>query len=313
VRTFWILIALLTVAAGAALWFNQRERPSADAIAMPTDGAATPTGLPEPVSEETLAPERDEPHVHAESRHAEPGHGDGRHGDGRHAGEHEPRTDPLVDDSGSPIPTQDQLVAELLASASERLGRSAEGSAGAGGLIDDEGGEELTVGLDMDLDGATVRPGRIVRRADGSIVADRRFTISGSGAARDPYRISWDLLISASETFQPRLGELEIPQRVAMLHGKHVRIEGYAAFPSASFDPREMLMMLNQWDGCCIGVPPTPFDAIEVQLSAAPAQRRPQTSYYGTVTGLLLVEPFLIDSWLVGLYLMDEASVNLGL
>ena len=29
------------------------------------------------------------------------------------------------------------------------------------------------------------------------------------------------------------------------------------------------LMMLNQWDGCCIGVPPTPYDAIEVKLKEA--------------------------------------------
>ena len=28
----------------------------------------------------------------------------------------------------------------------------------------------------------------------------------------------------------------------------------------------EALVMLNQWDGCCIGVPPTPYDAVEVRL-----------------------------------------------
>ena len=78
-------------------------------------------------------------------------------------------------------------------------------------------------------------------------------------------------------------------------------------------DPREMLLMLNQWDGCCIGIPPTPYDAIEVRLTAPPRNRQQRMAYYGSVTGRLSVEPYLIDSWLVGLYLMDDALFEMDL
>ena len=71
--------------------------------------------------------------------------------------------------------------------------------------------------------------------------------------------------------------------------------------------------MLNQWDGCCIGIPPTPYDAIEVSLEKAipPAQRH--SINFGTLTGKLLVSPYLVENWLVGLYLMDDATVRFEL
>jgi len=291
VRIFWSIVALIVIGAVVALWHSQRSAPPRGTTA-PSIASPQPQRTDTTHPADALAIERDESRAGFDAR-----------GPGR---------DPIA--GVDPAPNErEALVAELLASASERRERRAAGDGHGFDEEDDDDAELLDLGMDAQLEGATIRRGRIVRLEDGTIRADRRFTIRGSGAARDPYRVTWELIMSASETFQPRLGEFEIPQRVAMLHGKHVRIEGFAAFPSASFDPREMLMMLNQWDGCCIGVPPTPFDAIEVQLKAAPAQRRPAVSYYGTVTGLFSVEPFLIDSWLVGMYLMDEASVNLGL
>lgn len=174
-------------------------------------------------------------------------------------------------------------------------------------------GEGLALGRDAAIKGATVAPGSIVRLDDGALRADDRFTIRGAGTREDPYRISWELLASATDTFQPRLGETTLPQRVAMLHDAWVRIEGYATFPVYSFDPTEMLMMLNQWDGCCIGVPPTPYDAIEVKLASAPGERKRQVAYFGAVEGKLSIEPYLIENWLVGLYLMSDARFTLDM
>jgi hypothetical protein len=50
-----------------------------------------------------------------------------------------------------------------------------------------------------------------------------------------------------------------------------------------------------------------------VSLSEAipPAQRH--AINYGTLTGRLLVSPYLVENWLVGLYLMDDASVRFEL
>ncbi|MAD78982.1 MAG: hypothetical protein CMJ51_06385 [Planctomycetaceae bacterium] len=174
------------------------------------------------------------------------------------------------------------------------------------------GTPSLTLGLDREIPEATVEPGKLFK-VDDAIVADGDFTIRGSGTQEDPYRVSWELLASAAEGYRPSLGERQMPQRVAALDGQWIRIDGYVAFPLGGADTSELLVMLNQWDGCCIGIPPTPYDALEVSLSEAipPAQRH--SINYGTLTGRLLVSPYLVENWLVGLYLMDDASVRFEL
>lgn len=159
------------------------------------------------------------------------------------------------------------------------------------------------------IEHATVVAGSLERQPDGSIIADTRFHITGAGTAADPYRVSWECLASAQETYVPRLSEHVLPERIAMLDGKVVRMEGYISFPLLMKESRELILMLNQWDGCCIGVPPTPYDAIEVKLSE-PAQntRRHAGFTYGSVTGTFRVEPFLVENWLVGLYLLEDAT-----
>ena len=72
---------------------------------------------------------------------------------------------------------------------------------------------------------------------------------------------------------------------------------------------KEMLVMLNKWDGCCIGVPPTPFDAIEVHLTAPVARGPKHAINFGTITGVMKVDPYLIEDWLVGLYILDQSSI----
>ena len=71
--------------------------------------------------------------------------------------------------------------------------------------------------------------------------------------------------------------------------------------------------MLNQWDGCCIGVPPTPYDAIEVKL-LEPAKRggRHASFNFGGVRGTFRVDPYLVENWLVGLYILDGARMVEG-
>jgi hypothetical protein len=73
--------------------------------------------------------------------------------------------------------------------------------------------------------------------------------VTGSGTQRDPYVLPWSLIESAQETYNPRLGKLRIPQRLAVFDGTYVRISGYIAFPITTSDPKEMLVMLNQWGG----------------------------------------------------------------
>ena len=201
------------------------------------------------------------------------------------------------------------LVAELDASMEERL--EADESDGEKEVIEIDG-EGLDLGRDEEIKFAEVVPGLLIEDEDGSIVADEEFRIRGKGTSDEPYRVSWDLLASAADDYRPTLNKRGIPQRVAALNGKWVEIDGFVAFPLPQ-DTTEMIMMLNQWDGCCIGIPPTPYDAVEVKLTAPVAPGQRHAIRYGTVKGRLTVEPYLIENWLVGLYLMDDATLRLEL
>jgi hypothetical protein len=150
---------------------------------------------------------------------------------------------------------------------------------------------------------------KIVKKDDGSTLVDDRFVMKGEGTPEKPYEITWELLVSANETYDPRVGRKKLPGRVMMLDGKHVRITGYIAYPLFVEQPRECLMMLNQWDGCCIGVPPTPYDAVEVRLKSAASQEMKMATY-AIVEGKLGVKPYLAGDWLVGLYILEQGTLT---
>lgn len=153
----------------------------------------------------------------------------------------------------------------------------------------------------------TLRPAQ-VERGGGGVVLDERFTVTGAGTRQDPYVLPWELLASANKTFNPSRGRLVLPERVTMFDGSWVVLEGNLAIPFAERYVSELLMMRHPWDGCCLGVPPTPYDAIEVSL-AAPLSSRPQ---FGRVLGKLRVEPFVRGQWLYGLYVMEDALLTSG-
>ena len=168
----------------------------------------------------------------------------------------------------------------------------------------------LTLGLDRRIPNASITPGALMRQPDGSILADGKFRIEGEGTREKPYRVSWECLASAGQTYQPRQKENAIPQRVAMLDGAWIRIDGYFAIPLMLQESSEILVMLNQWDGCCIGVPPTPYDALEAKLVEPVKANRRHAFNFGTVTGRLKVDPLLVENWLVGLYQLEEATLT---
>jgi hypothetical protein len=149
----------------------------------------------------------------------------------------------------------------------------------------------------------------VVTNPDGTITVAGKYTLKGDGTPESPYQISWDQLVAAQEDYVPRDGKNQIPAYVKMLDGKYVQITGNIAFPLMMDEADECLVMLNQWDGCCIGVPPTPYDAIEVKLRET-AKDNARLATYGTLKGRLHVDPHLVGGWLVGLYLMDEAKLT---
>lgn len=165
------------------------------------------------------------------------------------------------------------------------------------------------------LDTFDVIPSEKTVGVDGMPIFDGEFALKGLGTPESPYEVTWAYLTSIERTYDPSIGRRQVPDRITMLAGKHVRISGYIAFPIFDNRPDELLVMLNQWDGCCIGVPPTPYDAIEVRLSSTISGEARYASY-GTITGKLGVEPYVVSSsdgkmsFLLGIYVLDGASMT---
>lgn len=140
-------------------------------------------------------------------------------------------------------------------------------------------------------------------------VADR-FEIVGAGTERDPYRISWEYLQSAQEGWSAKKGKDALATHITLLDGAWVQIDGYWA-PAVVVDKtREVMVMLNRWDGCCLGVPPTPFDSIEVLLSDPIAIDVQHSFRFGTVRGRLEVSPFNLGDIVLGLYRLTDATIT---
>jgi len=153
-------------------------------------------------------------------------------------------------------------------------------------------------------------PTTLTRGSNNQIEVDGRYTILGSGTELDPYRITWDLLKSAYETMDLNGPRTTPPKRLEMLNGTYVQISGYLAPPLWGQETKELLVLLNRWDGCCIGLPPTPFDCIEAQLSAPMKLGAAHTISYGTIRGKFIVEPFKAGTFLIGLYRLEEAQTD---
>jgi len=153
----------------------------------------------------------------------------------------------------------------------------------------------------------------VERRDDGSLRIADRWDVSGTGTAGDPYVLDWKVLQSAQRVYRPRKGQEKLPEWADILDGSRVRIEGYTMLPIGGQAQDQLLVMLNQWDGCCIGVPPTPYDAAEVMLDeplkpSGGAMGHQATSVYGQIEGTFKIDPYLVQGWLLGLYVIEDAS-----
>ena len=150
----------------------------------------------------------------------------------------------------------------------------------------------------------------IEKNDDGDLLIDGRYVVKGEGTKESPYIIPWELILTARDTYRPRLGKKEIPQGIEHLDGSWVQVQGYMLLPLMGTDIRELLLMRNQWDGCCIGVPPTPYDAIEVKLIDVPTKLSRWRVNFGSITGRFKVDPYVRKDWLLSLYVLEDGVVQ---
>jgi hypothetical protein len=152
-------------------------------------------------------------------------------------------------------------------------------------------------------------PTDVVRRLDDrTLELDGRFRVTGNGSPNDPYRISWELLTSSSSFIDPAQTATTPPPWVRLLDGTYIELSGYYSTALRVPIATNLLLTLNRWDGCCIGLPPTPFDAIDVTMRTPLPLEGAHLIRFGTFRGRLSVSVFEIGGFLLGLYRLEDTT-----
>ncbi len=154
----------------------------------------------------------------------------------------------------------------------------------------------------------TRTPNEVVQRIDErTIELDNRFRVIGGGRDDDPYRISWELLTSATAYIDPAQLAVTPPPWIRLLDDTIIEISGYYSTPLRVDRTKSLMLTLNRWDGCCVGLPPTPFDAIDLVLRDPMEMKGLHMLRFGTFRGRLRVEVFEAAGYLIGLYRIEDA------
>ena len=157
----------------------------------------------------------------------------------------------------------------------------------------------------------TRSPNDVVRRIDDrTLELDGRFRVVGNGRADDPYRITWELLTSSSSYVDAAVKALTPPPWVRALDGTYIEISGYYSTAVRVSAAKNLLLTLNRWDGCCIGLPPTPFDAIDMDMREPVMMQGLHLFRFATFRGRLVVSPFETGGFLLGLYRLEDTTLE---
>jgi hypothetical protein len=133
--------------------------------------------------------------------------------------------------------------------------------------------------------------------------------LGGAGTKQNPYRITFDVLGLAYHTYRPSADLFELPELVTAIDGDWISLTGYHIYPAAMQRVEEMLLTKTIWDGCCIGIPPSPYDGVEIRLAEPIDPAILRSSPIATVQGRLRIDPYLHDNWLLSLYIIEESRI----
>lgn len=131
----------------------------------------------------------------------------------------------------------------------------------------------------------------------------------GAGTERQPFRVSWELLGRADGHVRGD-GTLDaMPRTIELLGGTWIELSGYYAPAVIAPSTDELVLTLNRWDGCCIGLPPTPFDSALVKTRTPIDFSLQHQIRFGTLRGRLVLEPFALGGLVLGLYRIEDAEL----
>jgi hypothetical protein len=150
-----------------------------------------------------------------------------------------------------------------------------------------------------------------VRRAgERTVVLADRFEVTGNGSEADPYRVRWDLLDSVRDGLSADGASFAPPPWIASLDGSWVELSGYVSTPVVVAETRDVLFTKNRWDGCCIGIPPTPFDSIEVTLDRPFSFTEKHGLRFAVLRGQLRVDPMVMAGTILGVYRIEHGVIT---
>jgi hypothetical protein len=131
----------------------------------------------------------------------------------------------------------------------------------------------------------------------------------GAGTERQPFRVSWELLGQASGHVRGDGTIGAMPRTLELLGGTWIEVSGYYAPAIIAPSTDELVLMLNRWDGCCIGLPPTPYDSALVKTRTPIDFSLQHQIRFGTLRGRLVLEPFALGGLVLGLYRIEDAEL----
>ena len=150
---------------------------------------------------------------------------------------------------------------------------------------------------------------QLTRMADGAWLVDQLYIVRGQGTAADPYVVTWDMLLSAVETFSPADGRWEVPRRLKWLDGKQLQIKGFLTSPTRATKSDHLLLTWSAQDACCQGPPANPCQSIEVKLES-PITLETHVLIGVTVEGAFKVHPRMAGGLRMSLFHLENARVT---
>jgi hypothetical protein len=148
---------------------------------------------------------------------------------------------------------------------------------------------------------------RLLRMKDGSLIIDNYWTIlSGDGSAENPYRLTWDLLLSAQSEFDPAAPQL--PDRLKWLDGKFVVLKGYTLQSITNGATGEFLLNDQLMDNCPICTARSVFATASVKTKTPEKLDRGVINVF-TVRGQFKAQPVVRAGFLLGVYFLEDAEI----
>ncbi|MBA3846476.1 MAG: hypothetical protein H0X45_07515 [Planctomycetes bacterium] len=142
---------------------------------------------------------------------------------------------------------------------------------------------------------------------DGTRLIDRRFVLAGQGTPADPFRPTWDLLLSAQEIYDPAQGRWALPPRLDLIAGATVQIIGHMTTPVHAQVTDRLLLTWAPLDACH-GQDVAPCQGIEVQLDQ-PVDYDPHSKTVLTIVGRFALDPRRELGWKSTVYRLDHARI----